>query len=74
MFKEFPGFEITQKGGLKNMDYLLKWNDTTIKIDFKFNCSSIDKYPQLVDLHSYKLGSSCYATFFYTHYISVEGC
>jgi len=53
-----------------NYDFAVKKNDDEIKLEFKFNCSSIKKYPQFLSLASYHFViDDLYADYFYDNYM-----
>lgn len=64
---EFEPFSITKKGDRRCHDFELKRNGVIVKIDFKFNCLNLSQYPQILDVVSSKLGSFCYAEYYYNY-------
>lgn len=73
---EFDNYKIELKGGRNyNYDFIIKYNENEIrKIEFKYNCSSIDKYPQFLSISSNNfIEDEGYASYFYDNYLNKIG-
>lgn len=66
-----PNFSITRKAGRKNnYDFDVVSGDTKMKVEFKYNCKSIDKLPQFLSLGSNSdIFDVSYAEYFYDNYL-----
>ncbi len=74
--KETDNYKIELKGGRNhNYDFIIKYNVNDIrKIEFKYNCSSIDKYPQFLSISSNNfIEDEGYASYFYDNYLNKIG-
>jgi len=74
--KETDNYRIELKGGRNyNYDFIIKYNENDIrKIEFKYNCSSIDKYPQFLSISSNNfIEDEGYASYFYDNYLNKIG-
>ncbi len=73
---ESDNYKIELKGGRNyNYDFIIKYNENEIrKIEFKYNCSSIDKYPQFLSISSNNfIEDEGYASYFYDNYLNKIG-
>ena len=73
---ESDNYKIELKGGRNyNYDFIIKYNENEIrKIEFKYNCSSIDKYPQFLSISSNNfIEDEGYASYFYENYLDKIG-
>lgn len=72
---DYDYYKVEHKGGRKyNYDYLIKFykNDNvckTIKIEFKYNCSSIERLPQFLSMSSKNYTEIKYADYFYKNFL-----
>ena len=64
---EYCPFTIKKIGDRNTIDFIIIKESTEIKLDFKFNFINIKKYPQIIELPSYKLGNLCFGTFYYNY-------
>lgn len=74
--KETDNYRIELKGGRNhNYDFTIKYNEDDIrKIEFKYNCISIDKYPQFLSISSNNfIEDEGYASYFYDNYLNKIG-
>jgi len=72
VIKDKIDYKIELKGCRKcNYDFLLKdKNDNIKKIEFKYNCNSITKYPQFLSISSNNfIKDEGYSSFFYDNYL-----
>ena len=53
-----------------NYDFILSFSNTTLKIEFKFNCCSIFKLPQIIQISDHTLFRYSYAEFYYDNYLN----
>ena len=64
------GVDIKKRAGRQyNYDFLLSKTDSEIKIEFKFNCNSIFKLPQIIQISDNTLFRYSYAEFYYDEYL-----
>lgn len=76
LMKTETDYKIELKGGRNhNHDFIMKYNKDDIrKIEFKYNCSSIDKYPQFLSISSNNfIEDEGYASYFYENYLDKIG-
>lgn len=73
---DIDNYKIELKGGRNyNYDFIIKINENYIrKIEFKYNCISIDKYPQFLSISSNNfIEDEGYASYFYDNYLNKIG-
>lgn len=73
---ETNNYRVELKGGRNcNYDFMIKFNEDKIrKIEFKYNCSSINKYPQFLSISSHNfIKDEGYASYFYDNYLNKIG-
>lgn len=71
VIKDKINYKIELKGGRNcNYDFIIRDNNEIKKIEFKYNCSSIDKYPQFLSINSNNfISDDGYSCFFYDNYL-----